>query len=148
LLCNGSWPGRRIVVALLEWSPAFGVCVGAIDKDHRAVMAAINALQVAVEGGGDLNVTGPLLMKLDNDTRAHFRAEESLMATTRYPGAALHAMKHQHLLDQLDAFLARYRRNDAPLNAHSLSFLRDWVSTHIQSDDRNFGLWLNEHGKR
>ena len=135
-------------MALLEWSPAFGVGIGAIDKDHRAVMAAINALQVAVEDGGDLSVTGPLLNKLNDDTRAHFSAEESLMVATRYPGAALHAMKHMHLLDQLDAFLARYKRNLSPLNVHSLNFLRDWVTTHIQSEDRNFGLWLSEHGKR
>jgi hemerythrin-like metal-binding protein len=135
-------------VALLEWSPAFGVGIGAIDKDHRAVMAAVNALQVAVEGGGDLSVTGPLLNKLNSDTRAHFSAEESLMTITRYPGTALHAMKHQHLLDQLDAFVARNKRDHASLNVHSLNFLRDWVTTHIQSEDRNFGLWLNEHGKR
>ncbi len=34
------------------------------------------------------------------------------------------------------------------MDRHSLNFLRDWVNIHIQIDDLNFGLWLNEHGKR
>jgi hemerythrin-like metal-binding protein len=132
----------------LEWNRSLSVGIGPLDKDHREFVAALNALEIAVEGGSDISVTLPLLHRLNAHSRAHFTAEESLMNATRYPGAQLHALKHTHLLNQLIALVARTQSNPARLDKHSLKFLRDWETAHIQSDDRNFGLWLNEHGKR
>ena len=71
-----------------------------------------------------------------------------MMTASKYPGLMLHSMKHRYLLEQLNAFSARYRREASTINEHSLKFLRDWVVTHIQNEDLNFGLWLNEHGKK
>jgi hemerythrin-like metal-binding protein len=132
----------------LEWNRSLALGIGPLDKDHREFVVALAALESAVEGGSDSRETLPLLHHLDSHTRAHFIAEESLMTTTRYPGAQLHAIKHEQLLKQLHAFVARAERCPAALDRHSLKFLRDWATIHIQSDDRNFGLWLNEHGKR
>jgi hemerythrin-like metal-binding protein len=119
-----------------------------MDKDHREFLAALNKLESAVEDASEGSVTLPLLHCLDTHTRAHFAAEESLMNSTHYPGAQLHALKHAHLLNQLDALVARTRSNPARLDKHSLKFLWEWATTHIQTEDHNFGLWLNEHGKR
>lgn len=125
---------------------AIGIAV--FDKQHEEIVTAINTLQQAVEAGKDRSVTAPLLSKLAALTIAHFQSEEAMMAASKYPGLMLHALKHQRLLDQLTAFQARHGRDSSPMNKHSLNFLRDWVSTHIRSDDLNFGLWQNEHGKR
>jgi len=122
--------------------------IGIFDHEHREIVAAIIEVQAAVEAGRDRSVTGPLLLKLAHRTEAHFQSEEAMMASSKYPGAKLHAMKHQRLLEQLSAFLARYSRDNSTLDRYSLNFLRDWCNTHIQSDDLNFGRWLNEHGKR
>jgi hemerythrin-like metal-binding protein len=132
----------------MNWSGQLRIGIGDFDKEHREIVDALNALQTAVESGNQQSVTGPLLLKLAGDTVAHFKAEEEMMDSAKYPGMAIHRMKHQHLLEQLSAFLTRYTRNSARMDTHSLNFLRDWVTTHIQSEDMNFGLWLNEHGKR
>jgi hemerythrin-like metal-binding protein len=135
-------------MALLTWSNKFAIGIGVFDREHREIVDAINELQAAVEGGNDRGVTGHMLSKLASDTVAHFQSEEAMMTSSKYPGLMLHGMKHQHLMKQLSAFLARYGCNGTTMDRHSLNFLRDWVTTHIQSDDLNFGLWLNEHGKR
>jgi len=134
-------------MAALTWSGKLRIGIGAFDKEHWEIVDAINELQAAVDSGNDLGVTGPLLDKLASNTIAHFKAEEDMMASSKYPGLALHEMKHQFLLEQLKAFRTRYRSKSARLDRHSLNFLRDWVTTHIQSEDSNFGQWLNEHGK-
>jgi hemerythrin len=69
------------------------------------------------------------------------------MTTAKYAGTALHTIKHQHLLEQLDAFIARFNRG-FDLTEHSLIFLRDWFIPHILEADLNFGLWYSEHGIR
>jgi len=118
------------------------------DREHLELVETINELQAAVDAGGERSAIGPLLSKLAKDTKAHFLSEEAMMAASKYPGLALHRMKHQRLLVQLNALLMRYARDDSTMNMHSLNFLRDWLNSHIQNDDLNFGLWQNEHGKR
>ena len=132
---------------LLSWSSAFSIGIGPLDREHRELFAAINDLQAAVESAQEPAVTTAMLRRVAVDTVAHFLDEERMMSATKYPGLVLHAMKHQHLISQLNAFLGRYSREDAIMNIYSLNFLRDWCTTHIQTEDRNFGFWLNEHGK-
>ncbi len=135
-------------MTLLNADNLLRIGIGEFDREHLAIAEAINELQVAVEGGNNRGVTGPMLEKLARATKAHFLSEETMMTASKYPGMMLHAMKHQRLLEQLSAFQARYSRETPAMDRHSLNFLRDWVNTHIQSDDLNFGLWQNEHGKR
>lgn len=135
---------------MTPWNSASteGIGIGPLDKEHGDILAAIKELQAAVERTGGQSATTPLLRKLANETKTHFRSEEELMSSSKYPGALLHALKHQRLLEQLNAFLVRYTRETSSMDRHSLNFLRDWFEIHIQKDDLNFGLWLNEHGKR
>ena len=132
----------------LKWNRESVIGIGIFDQQHREIVDEINEVQAAVEGGMEQSVTGPLLTRLAGDTMDHFKAEEAMMAAAKYPGLMLHGMKHQRLLEQLKAFLGRYNRDGSMMDRHSLNFLRDWATTHIQSEDMNFGLWLNEHGKR
>ena len=76
------------------------------------------------------------------------------MAGDKYPGLLFHSIKHQYLLKQIDALIGRSKSNGArltskaaPLTEFNMSFLRDWFVSHILSEDVNFGLWINEHGK-
>jgi hemerythrin-like metal-binding protein len=133
-------------VVLFAWNGKLSVGVGAIDKEHRALFDSVNTMQSALDGHEDRSTITILLHNLDEDTRAHFKSEEAMMTDNGYPGTTLHAMKHQHLLDQLKAFLMRFDRG-AEINEHSLNFLRDWLVSHVQEVDKYFGLWLNEHGK-
>ena len=132
----------------LKWNRESVIGIGIFDQQHREIVDEINEVQAAVEAGMKQSVTGPLLTRLADNTVAHFKAEEAMMAASKYPGLMLHGMKHQRLLEQLKAFLGRYNRDGSMMDRHSLNFLRDWATTHIQSEDMNFGLWLNEHGKR
>jgi hemerythrin-like metal-binding protein len=145
---NYGAPGQENPMPHLVWNPSLRVGIGPLDKDHREFMADYNALEMAVEDGSDGSVTLPLLLHLDRHTRAHFTAETAMMSHTHYPGAQLHGIKHERLLEQLHALVERSKRNPATLDKHSLSFLREWATTHIENDDRNFGLWLEENGKR
>ncbi len=133
---SSSWPGE------------LRIGIGVFDREHRHLADAVNELQAAVEAGNNPAATVPLLNRLAANTIAHFKAEEAMMASAKYPALALHALKHQRLREQFSAFQARHDRGEVKLDCHSLNFLRDWVATHIQSEDLTFALWLNEHGKR
>ena len=124
------------------------VGVDAIDQEHRELFASLSALEAAVKIHDQRPQAGLLLRKLADRARAHFASEEAAMTAVMYPGLALHGVKHQYLVEQVESLLARCHRGGFSLNEHSLNFLRDWLVTHIQKEDLNFGLWLKEHGSR
>lgn len=135
-------------VEFLNWEKETSVGVETIDREHRELAQSINELHESMLKGDQHGLTGPLLRKVAEVARSHFSSEEGLMAANKYPGMALHLFKHQHLTAQLDALLARVNRGGFKLNEHSLSFLRDWFNIHIQKDDTQFAVWLNDPGKR
>lgn len=131
---------------LMRWSDAYSLGVGIQDREHHVLFEAINDLQAAVVSHEERALIGSLLRTVAEGTRAHFVSEEAMMASTKYNGLALHALKHQRLLEQVDAFVARFNRG-FDLNEHSLIFLRDWFIPHILEADSNFALWYSEHAK-
>jgi hemerythrin len=52
------------------------------------------------------------------------------------------------LTRQVEDYVARYDRGEAAMSVHILSFLHEWLVTHIQKEDRQYGSWLNSHGIR
>lgn len=132
---------------ILTWSSKFSIGINAVNDEHHKLFDDLNELQEAVENGEDPSRIGQVVHQLADRTRVHFSSEEAMMEHTKYAGLALHRLKHQHLMEQAEAFAARVDRGGYTLNNHSLNFLADWLTTHIVNEDRFFGRWLNEHGK-
>lgn len=133
-------------MALMTWSGSLSTGVTAMDEQHKKLMNAINDLHAAMLAGQDKTAAGALLAMLVNYTKQHFSAEEALLTRTKYPNLASQQAKHKDLTAQVQRFAARYERGELALNVDLLIFLRDWLVTHIQKEDRNYGPWLNQHG--
>jgi hemerythrin len=139
---------RRIRMALMTWSKKFSVGVQALDDQHTVLVQLLNDLHAAMMKGQTQTFTGPLLHKLAEYTRTHFTAEEKILSAARFPALAEHRKIHINLLKQVDEFAARYDKGQVTLNLDLLTFLRDWLNTHILKEDHEYGSWLNEHGVR
>ena len=133
-------------MALLEWSSRFSVGVKTIDAQHEGLFAIVNELHTAMLKHQAQSVTGGLLGKLVKYTRDHFAFEERAMAAAAYPGLALHRTHHQDLTRQVGEFMARYQRGDVAINIELLRFLSQWLTKHIQHEDKEYGPWLNQRG--
>jgi len=133
-------------MALLSWSDHYSVGVKAIDKQHEGLVNALNDLHAAMISGQARTVTGPLLHKLVSYTRDHFAAEETMMSSVRFPGLAEHKIKHRNLTEQVEEFVGRFEDGESTLSVPLMTFLRDWLTTHILKEDKEYGPWLNQHG--
>ena len=132
-------------MAFMTWDNRYSVGVATMDEQHNVLFGVLNDLYDAMKKGQAQNVTGPLLKKLADYTRRHFAAEEAVMMSTGYPGLAAHRAKHRDLMQQVDAFAARFERNDVMLGVDLFNFLRDWLSTHIQKEDKEYGPWFTKN---
>jgi hemerythrin len=135
-------------LAFIEWSEGLEIGVDAMDSEHRALVDAINQLEASLHSGEERSRTIQMVARVARESKAHFASEEAAMANAGFPGAALHALKHQHMAAQILAFLTRYSRDTSALNEHMLKFLSDSLTHHIRNEDALFGRWAQERAKQ
>jgi len=133
-------------VALMTWNPRYSVGIGVLDQQHIALFAILNDLYDAMKKGQAQTVTGPLLRKLAEYTHRHFSSEEAMMLAAGFPGLAAHRLKHRDLIKQVELFVNRFERGDIMLSIDLFNFLRDWLTTHIQKEDKEYGPCMIQHG--
>ena len=131
-------------MAELTWNETYAVGVEAIDGEHKELFDAVRAFELAMTRNTEAAEIRALLRTLTAATVKHFTHEEAMMREAKYPGLTLHSVNHRHLMEKLDAFVVRFSRDGAAINQHALSFLRDWLVHHIESDDQRFGDWLKD----
>jgi len=134
------------VLALLNWNDRYSVGVKVLDDQHKGLIGILNELHEAMLKAQAESVSGPLLQRLLDYTRVHFAAEDRFMSESRFPGLAQHRAQHEALTQKLGEYLTRRQRGETGIQIQLLHFLRDWLATHIQKEDKEYGPWLNEHG--
>ena len=132
-------------MALLVWSNAYSVGVEEMDRQHRVLFNMLNDLHAAMLQGKAQELTGTLLKKLVDYTRQHFTAEDTMLAAAGYSGLAPHRMKHKDLMKQVDGYVERYRSGEIAVNVQLMSFLRDWLTKHIQQTDKDYGVCVKTY---
>jgi len=138
--------GTGILMALITWSNSYSVGVKMLDSQHTVLFGILNDLHAAMMNGLAQKPTGDLLKKLVSYTRNHFSTEEAMMAKTNYPEFLHRQAHHRDLTRQVRQFMARYERGDSKVNIEPLRFLSDWLTKHIQREDKEYGPWLNQRG--
>jgi hemerythrin len=137
---------RMGYMALMTWNDTFSVGVKEMDDQHKVLVNSLNDLHTAMIAGKAKQVTGELLTKLLEYTRSHFAAEEKFLSSSSYPTFAQHHAIHVNLTQQVEKYVERFQSGELMISVHLLNFLRDWLTNHIQKEDRNYGPWLNQRG--
>jgi hemerythrin len=133
-------------MALLRWSKKYSVGVKAFDDQHVKLLKRLNELHAAMLKGKGQSVAGPILHRLTVGAGEHFSNEERLMESTKYPGFTEHRAIHKELVCKVGEFLARYEQGDQAMYPELLRFMGNWLHEHMLTVDKQYTLWLNEHG--
>jgi hemerythrin len=131
---------------LITWNDNLSVGVQSIDKQHGVLVATLNELHEAMMTGQAAEMTGKLLNRLLTYTREHFSAEEAMLSSAGYPGLDSHRLEHRELTRKVEGYVTRFNKGEISLNPHLLHFLRDWLTIHIQREDRAYGSCVLAHG--
>ena len=133
-------------MVLLTWNHACAVGVKAMDEQHAILMDTLNEIRVALVRGQGRDKVSEGLNRLIEFTRMHFASEELLLEKHGFPGIGAHRDAHQKLLGQIEDAALRAQHNEEIRLNSTLLFLRDWYTTHLESLDREYGVWLNARG--
>ena len=130
---------------IVEWNASLSVGVDFIDADHKVLVNQINMLADAVNAGDDTVMTASVLNVLIDYTAYHFGREQQLMEATNFPGADAHLREHRMLVKKVRDIQAAYQGGSA-LGGDVLTFLKVWLTQHIQKSDVEFGKHLTAKG--
>ena len=131
-------------MALLDWSLSLSVDVPEMDEQHKKLFRLVNDLNEAMKQGRTREEMVRVFDELARYTQTHFASEERFLASIGYPQLTQHKKEHAELMGQVAAFKADYDAGKAMISIKLLGFLRDWVCTHIQKSDSQYGAWVRE----
>jgi hemerythrin len=133
-------------MALIAWSDKYSMNIKEIDDQHKKLVGMINELHDAMKQAKSKEVSLDIINKLADYTKYHFSTEEKYMKQFGYPDYAAHKKEHEKFIDQVMSFKIEYEAGKAGLSFDLLDFLKKWLVTHIQSSDKKYSPFFNEHG--
>lgn len=134
----------------LVWQDRFSVGVKGIDRQHRELLARLNALFDAVSSHASGEDLESLVDFLKGFVHTHFACEERLMRRHAYPGYARHLAEHQGFIDDLaaiDRLYDRAHRTEAAAE-RTAATLATWLVDHFQRSDRELAEFLRAGSSR
>ncbi len=131
---------------LFHWEDDYAVNVAIIDEQHKELIRLAEELYTVLFYGGQANDPVQLFSQAIAHTELHFKTENQLMDENNYPGFALHKKKHEQILRALNDFATGYAALRVPPKKEVGIFLKDWVMTHILTEDRRLGTYMNRKG--
>jgi hemerythrin len=133
-------------MALITWSNMLSTGVSEQDNQHKKLIDLINQLNDAMLAGHGADVQGKVLSELVNYTVSHFGYEEKLMAQHNYADTAAHKAEHAKFVQTAGDLKKKFDSGNAKITTDIMSFLRDWLTSHIMKTDKRFGQALNKAG--
>jgi hemerythrin-like metal-binding protein len=127
---------------ILTWNSSLMVNYEPIDSQHQRLVALINALHDAMTASKGRDVLASTFDGLIDYTRSHFASEERLMVLRAYPGYISHKKEHDLITRQVIDLRARFEAGEAVITVTVMKFLKEWLSNHILTVDKQLGAYL------
>ena len=131
---------------IVSWSDNLSVKIKEVDDQHRQLIDQINVLHDAMKQRKGSEVVGSIIARLADYTQRHFMAEEQLFSKYGYIEAARHTREHNAFIDKVASFQKDFAAGRITLSMDVLTFLKEWLVTHIQTTDKKYAPFLNAKG--
>ncbi len=125
----------------IQWAEEMSVGVAALDRDHKELIALINA--VAESGPSFAEVFSRLL----DYVGGHFDREETYLDSIDYPDYDDHAAAHDALTGRMTELMKKHSEDAlARVDQDIAAFLFDWLKTHIMIEDKRYAAFAAGKG--
>lgn len=147
-LSSGNKNDGRQRLKKFVWNSKLELGVSRMDDEHKILVEKINILVSRLEEqhvAKDKKALETAFGDLADYTAEHFSDEEKFMESIGYPQLQSHRRIHENLLKQVGAFGAQIR-NGTLDDSKLVSFLRNWLISHIMGVDMQYAEHSRSHG--
>jgi hemerythrin len=138
--------GKNATLQLCRFTEDFDVMVTQMNDDHKRIFAYINSIHQRIKEKSDGAALLPLLKELGDFTQRHFQREEEAMLAANYPAYPQQKAAHTKLLAKVAEIITALDSGGEVDLLEIMTFLKDWLTTHILVMDREYGPALNAAG--
>ncbi|MCE0495896.1 bacteriohemerythrin [Vibrio salinus] len=130
---------------LIEWGPDLDLGLTEINRQHETLVNLINELYYLLNNNYDLASVKRVVQGLIDYTGNHFKYEETLFDMFEYKDRHQHERIHSTLVSQVLDFQRRVESGE-DISDELMSFLKAWLTQHIQKEDRAYSRLFKEMG--
>ncbi|MDN5277477.1 MAG: hemerythrin [Clostridiales bacterium] len=128
----------------IKWRPELEIGIEEIDRQHKALINAVNDfLQACAEGKGKEEV-GSTMDFLSDYVVTHFNYEQDYQKKYDYPKYEQHLRMHQAFLKEVENLKKKFEDEGASLH-FTIQFSKkvvNWIITHIGGADAEFAAYV------
>jgi hemerythrin len=135
-------------MAIFQWQERFFIGVPQIDKHHLHLVDLLNSTYRDFLRNAPPEILAELFEELIDYATYHFSAEEQLMLESGFPGREKHQEKHTEFANHLTEMHENYLHKQKPFFLEILTFLQNWLETHILGSDGELGRFLAVNNKQ
>lgn len=137
---------------LINWDAKLETGIHVVDEEHKFLVQNLNLLNQIVHQKGieqDLidDDVRAVLNNLAHYTQTHFVVEEELMRTWQYPGYSAHKSEHNEFIRRVMVLTSTFAEGGMDISGTMLSFLREWLTSHILGTDHAMASFLKAQGQ-
>lgn len=132
---------------IINWNNRYLTGLSEIDEHHQRLFFLINYLYDELYNNSSAEFLNSIFVSLIDYTGYHFSAEEILMNSSEYPNYELHKREHGIFSSRLFEMYRLFSHGRATISLELLTFLQNWLTTHIQLSDVEFGRYLSDRSR-
>ncbi len=106
-----------------------------LEKEHQQLIDLLDALDNCISKGGSANQAYDYLCDFVALAEEHFKNEEEIMETYKFPEINDHKKEHADLLEQLFTLKSKLGHGHTPFGADYMQLLRNWLNVHLFDAD-------------
>lgn len=126
------------------WNKNLETSIPEIDAQHKKLVDLINQLYNAFNDNQAKNVLGPILDELIHYTIVHFTFEEKLFTSLNTAKFDDHLKQHEAFKIKVTELKEKFDKGNQ-VTFRVMTFLRDWLTNHIQVMDMQYVKMAREN---
>jgi hemerythrin len=130
----------------IVWSDVLSVGSDEMDQQHKKLIAIINALAACMDAEFDVKLIETIVAQMLSYAQEHFEAEEQLMREIGFPELESHIEMHQNFRYRVMEFSRPENINAKSCRLTLLTYLSDWLTSHILTEDDKYHEYLPPNG--
>jgi hemerythrin len=134
-------------MAIFEWQDHFFIGVAQIDEHHLHLVELLNKTHRDFLRQAPPDILAELFEELIDYATYHFAAEEKVMLESGFPDIENHKREHAKFAREVVDMHDNYLEKQKPFFLEILTFLQDWLKSHILQADGELGRFLAKSNK-
>lgn len=122
----------------MEWKKEYNLGIKVVDDQHKHLVSIVNDYKNSLSDHDvDSNKKiAEIVVYLTKYTTFHFKTEEDIMLSIKYPKIEEHKLIHKELINDIKKILLKFKNKESYTPIEFYYFLMGWLNDHILIEDK------------